>query len=246
MGTHNRFRFPFSAGTSGRDRQAPQNAALGISMASIVALSIVFATAPAAAQDPPPSMTVEERDAWLSTPEGEHWVSEGFQDERVACVMMEDRVDILRTVVEQVLLGQSHEEDPEGLDAVRRTLESEPFQIDVWKGPPWSRFEAREIDSEDAAALADPLHAELSDRGLEARGLSEEAPYQISVSHPGSAGLWVSSYVSIDDLGTGEPIFSSSAKLARVGGEWRFMGWGSGMFLIDFDWDGYQRYPCPQ
>ncbi|TVP74409.1 MAG: hypothetical protein EA352_10870 [Gemmatimonadales bacterium] len=204
-------------------------------------------------------MTEEERDAWLSTSEGQQWYSQEFREERTACVMMENRVEILRTVVEHVLLGQPHEEDPAGLGAVRRALESAPFEIEVRKSLPLSRFEKHEIEEEDATSLTKPLKVALRDRGLDARPAAPDAPpeprepgdrarYQISATHPGSMGVWISSHVSIRDLRSGESEFSGRVMVARMAEEWRvvFIGPGTGIHVSFAESTPYVPYQCPQ
>lgn len=221
---------------------------------------LMLTAAPASAQEPPlPPMTEEQRNAWFLTSEGEHWISQEFREERVACVMMENRVEILATVLEHMLLGQPHEEDPEGLDAIRRALEPEPFEIEVWRGLPLSRFEKHELDDEDAASPTKPLQAALNNRGLDARLAASDAPadprepgdrarYRISITHPGSMGAWISSTVEVLDLRSGEYDFSGTARVARIGGEWRLValdryGLGSVRFIGS---DPYERYSCTQ
>lgn len=252
MVIRNRSRSRFDCGMAGWNCCGRQIPVLWRSIILIGTLVIVAAAAPATAQDPPPPMTEEERQAWLfSTPEGQQWGSLELREERFACVVMENRVDILRAVVEHLLLGQPHEEDPEGLDAVRRALESESFRIVVRRAPPLSLFEKYEIDDEDAASLTRPLEAALRDRGLASLDApgdpGDRARYQIGISHPGDFGSWISSTVEVLDLRSGKPEVTVRAKVGRIDGEWRVVSMEAGRSIsIKFSSTPYVPYQCPQ
>jgi hypothetical protein len=232
-----------------------------------VVLGTAASARAAVSQEPLPPMTAEERRAWLLSPEGVHWTSPEFAQERTACVMMRGRVDIMRAVVEHVILGMPHGEDPVELASVRRALHSEPFEVHVRRGLRMNMYEERKVDDGDAVALALPLAGALRASGLDSRGdgeapptrdpsnpaeVGEHARYLVVLSHPGSLGNWIHSSMTVEDRETGELIFDGSARLARVGGEWRVAGWGPTVAVGRLLWESYEEIwgpyldnPCP-
>lgn len=239
----------------GTSEDVPSTPALALISAGLLVVGCLVTTAPAAAQVATLPPTAEEMDRWFASPEGQRWVSDEFREERTACLMMEGRVDILAAVVEQLLASAPSEEDGEDLRTTRRVLDGETVRVRVERGAALSAFERSEIGEGDVTDLGVMLHEELVRRNLPARpgqnveGLPRSADdgsrFVITLTHPSSSGLWISTTVDVTDTRSETSLFSGGAHLVQMDGIWRFVEWGPRM-VRHFGADDYEPFQCPQ